>query len=186
MKIKELIEKCNECKFATCEQCEYNWTDIQDIKKDLEENYIKKEDLSMIEDDGNIFALIKEETELEDSWLKDKEIKAQRFEKMKKMKWNVLYFDFNRDKIDNYNILRESLVEDINKKNPKNLLELREVIDKWAKYNYWSKAEYEIAVGGLFSKNLKEFEKIDIYRQIKMNLDRITEYVNNKLQIVRK
>lgn len=28
----------------------------------------------MVEDDGNIFALIKEETELEDAWLKDKEI----------------------------------------------------------------------------------------------------------------
>ena len=30
-----------------------------------------------------------------------------------------------------------------------------------------------------------EFEKIDIYRQIRMNLDRITEYVNNKLQIIK-
>lgn len=43
MEIKELIEKCNECKFATCEQCEYNWKDVQDIKKDLEENYKEKE-----------------------------------------------------------------------------------------------------------------------------------------------
>lgn len=48
MKIKELIEKCDECKFATCEQCEYNWKDIQDIKKDLEENYAGKEDLVYI------------------------------------------------------------------------------------------------------------------------------------------
>lgn len=138
----------------------------------------------MIEDEGNIFALIKEETELEDAWLKDKEIKNQRFEKIKKMEWKVLYFNFNQGKIENYNILEESLVEDINKENPKNILELQEVIDSWAKYHYWSKTEYEISVGGLFSKYPDEFEKIDIYGQIKMNLDRITEYVNNKLQII--
>lgn len=37
MKIKELIEKCNECKFAAYEQCEYNWKDVQDIKKRFRE-----------------------------------------------------------------------------------------------------------------------------------------------------
>ena len=101
------------------------------------------------------------------------------------MEWKVLYFNFNQGKIENYNILEESLVEDINKENPKNILELQEVIDSWAKYHYWSQAEYEISVGGLFSKYPDEFEKIDIYGQIKMNLDRITEYVNNKLQIIK-
>ena len=29
---KEIISKCDDCKFATCEQCEINWTDIQAIK----------------------------------------------------------------------------------------------------------------------------------------------------------
>ena len=29
---KEIINKCDDCKFATCEQCEINWTDIQAIK----------------------------------------------------------------------------------------------------------------------------------------------------------
>ena len=30
---------------------------------------------------------------------------------------------------------------------------------------------------------IKDFEKIDAYRQIEMNLDRITEYVNWKMQL---
>ena len=38
-------------------------------------------------------------------------------------------------------------------------------------------------VGGLFAKHPEEFEKIDIYRQIEMNLDRITEYVNKELRL---
>lgn len=31
-KCKEITSKCDDCKFATCEQCEINWTDIQAIK----------------------------------------------------------------------------------------------------------------------------------------------------------
>ena len=50
-------------------------------------------------------------------------------------------------------------------------------------YYYWCKSEFEIEVGGLFAKHQKEFEKIDIYRQIEMNLDRITEYVNKELRL---
>ena len=185
MKIKELIEKCNEGKFAAYEQCEYNWKDVQDIKKDLERNYMEKEDLNMIKDEGNIFALIKEEAELEAEWEKDNKIKEQRFEKLKKMKWNVLYYDFNKGLIREYNVLREGLIENINKENPITMLSLKKIIDRWAKYTYWSKSEYEIVVGNLFDNNMENFEKIDIYRQIKMNLDRITEYVNNKLQIIK-
>ena len=64
-----------------------------------------------------------------------------------------------------------------------NLKELREEIRSWAIYHYWCKSEFEIAVGGLFAKSLEDFEKIDAYRQIEMNLDRITEYVNNTLRI---
>lgn len=37
-------------------------------------------------------------------------------------------------------------------------------------------------VGYMFTEE-KDFEKIDAYRQIEMNLDRITEYVINELKI---
>ena len=26
--IKKLIDRCNDCKFATCENCEINWTQV--------------------------------------------------------------------------------------------------------------------------------------------------------------
>lgn len=35
--LKELTEKCNACKFATCEQCEINWTQIQAISNVVSE-----------------------------------------------------------------------------------------------------------------------------------------------------
>lgn len=54
--VDELISRCKECKFATCEQCEINWNEIQAIEKvirvlqiensqlkaDMKTNYINK------------------------------------------------------------------------------------------------------------------------------------------------
>ena len=36
--IKFLISRCNECKFATCENCEINWEQVQAIDKLQKEN----------------------------------------------------------------------------------------------------------------------------------------------------
>lgn len=105
------------------------------------------------------------------------------------LEWNVLIYDLNSRKIKLYNIFRNDFILEIRNKSKskkiKTYLELKEYINNWAKYHYWSKSEYEICIGGLFSKYPEEFEKIDIYRQINMNLDRITEYVNNRLKIVK-
>jgi hypothetical protein len=43
-------------------------------------------------------------------------------------------------------------------------------------YHYWSKCEAEMFVSG-FGRN-DEPEKVDIWQQIEMNLDRIVDYVN--------
>ena len=43
-----------------------------------------------------------------------------------------------------------------------------------------------MGIGPLWAKELKDlekFEKIDMYRQIEMNLDRIVEYIINTMQI---
>lgn len=151
MTIAELIKKCDECKFCTCEQCEYTWSDVQELKEDLKENYTQKNT-----QDENI-----------------------------KLEWNVLWHDFNSNKIKNLNIFNSDFANELKSKQIKSYKELKGYIDSWARYHYWCRAEYEISVGGLFSKYPDEFEKIDIYKQIKMNLDRITEYVNNKLQIIK-
>ena len=45
--LEELINNCEECKFATCEQCEINWTKVQAIKNVLNEvkEYIKSKNI---------------------------------------------------------------------------------------------------------------------------------------------
>lgn len=101
-----------------------------------------------------------------------------------KLEWYVLNHDFNADKIKNQNIFLMSDVDELKKarKNGKftNKNELKEFLKRRFMNNYWCKAECEILVGGLFSKSEK-FEKIDMYRQIEMNLDQITDYVINQL-----
>ena len=136
----------------------------------------------MKEENEDIFALIKEECELDDEWIKKYEERLGDEEmEDKKLEWNVLACDFNTDKVINYNIFQGHFYVDLERNKPKTYTELKEFIKKWARYYYWSRTEYEMMVGGLFEKCKKE--KVDIYRQIEMNLDRITEYVNKELKI---
>ena len=102
-----------------------------------------------------------------------------------KLTWNVLYHNFNKDTIEPYNIFNLDFVEDLHKKVLKkevnNLEDLKTYIDRWARYHYWCKSECEILVSGLHIKSQET--KIDIYTQINMNLDNITNYVNYELKI---
>ncbi len=104
-----------------------------------------------------------------------------------KLEWNVLYYDSNIKQVKNYNVLNDEIKERIYKKiktgKIKNYEELKQDIDSWAHYHYWSKTECEMAIGGLHCNYLDDFEKIDMYRQIEMNLDRILEYIINTMQI---
>lgn len=36
--LEELIQRCKECKFACCEQCEINWKEVQAIENLIKEN----------------------------------------------------------------------------------------------------------------------------------------------------
>lgn len=92
-----------------------------------------------------------------------------------KLEWNVLYYNFNSDKIEKLNIFNSNFINELDEATINDRESLKKYIKDWARYNYWSRAEYEVIVGGLF-KNCKK-EKIDIYKQIEMNLDRITDYV---------
>lgn len=102
------------------------------------------------------------------------------------LEWYVLSYDFNNDRIVPYNIFYSSFIENLHKevikKKVTNYKELKEYISHWSKYHYWSKAEYEIIVSGLHSKEDSE-EKLDVDYQVQMNLDRITEYVNEKCKL---
>lgn len=104
-----------------------------------------------------------------------------------RLEWNVLIEDFNSREIRVYNIFSSRFIEELHKEVLKKKIttfeQLKEYIKGWAMYHYWCKSEFEIAVGGLFVKDISELEKIDVYKQIAMNLDRITEYINNELKL---
>ena len=105
-----------------------------------------------------------------------------------KLEWNVLLAASNTNKIINYNVLDKELVEILHKEIVKKKTitkfeQLKETVNNWCKYYYWSRCEYEIGVGGAFAKYPDEYEKIDAYRQIEMNLDRICEYIIKELKI---
>lgn len=102
------------------------------------------------------------------------------------LEWNVILADLNSRKIKNYNVLysyNEDIYKEYTKGKIKTLEELKNYLKLTLQRQYWCRYEYEIAVGGLSSKYPEEYEKIDAFRQIEMNLDRITEYVNWKMQL---
>ena len=80
-------------------------------------------------------------------------------------------------------LVNEEIYNEYKKGKIKTLENLKQYLKIILQRQYWSRCEYEIAVGGLSSKYPDEFEKIDAFRQIEMNLDRITEYVNWKMQL---
>lgn len=100
------------------------------------------------------------------------------------LEWYVLRYDFNSDKVVSYNVMigiAEEIHKAIKKKEVYNKASLKEFLKRKFMYQYWSRAEYEMLISG-FSHN-SEPEKIDIYRQLEMNLDRIVEYVNMKCDL---
>ncbi len=104
-----------------------------------------------------------------------------------KLEWNVLMWDSNNKKVINYNVLGKELIKELHKKIVKkktitNYNELKESIRSWCMNYYQSKCEREILVSGWFAEE-DEFEKIDAWRQIEMNLDRMCEYIIRELKI---
>lgn len=86
----------------------------------------------------------------------------------------------------NINVLDNFPKEDVRKKIKKKDItcyaELYAYIRKWLMYHYWSKCEWEMLCGELFS-DYKEPIKLDIFRQLEPNLDRITEYIIKEMDI---
>lgn len=96
---------------------------------------------------------------------------------MSKLEWNVFVDNFNKQEIVTCNILDSKIFKnEVLDKKPKTREELKELIEKWAKYHYWCRAEWEILIGGLFYGDDK-FQKVDVYQQIMINIDRLVDYV---------
>lgn len=99
------------------------------------------------------------------------------------LKWYVLHQSFNKEEIEFYNVLQgwEERIRKARKK-VKTKTEFKEWLKKEFMYYYWSRSEYEIVVGGLFSEYPKEFKKVDIWSQIEPNLDIVTDYIIKEMK----
>ena len=93
--------------------------------------------------------------------------------------FNVIVYDFNARKFVPYNIFTY-LEREYKEDPPKDTF--RETLKKWildkSQYQFWSRCEYEIVLTPWPPYKGIE-EKIDVFDQIKMNIDVITDMFYN-------
>lgn len=103
-----------------------------------------------------------------------------------KLEWNVLRYDINKHEIVNSNAFYSDTPQKIAKEIRKGIIKNKQDLKNWLNveflYHYWCKSEHEVLIGGLFDET-ENMEKIDVYRQLNMNLDRITDYVIQEMDI---
>lgn len=90
------------------------------------------------------------------------------------MEYNVIIYNFNLQKMEYYNIIpyfvncyKQLLIK------PNTFKEFKEFILSQARYHFWSRCEFEIIISDWPNKKIEE--KWDVYNQIEMNIDCITE-----------
>lgn len=101
--------------------------------------------------------------------------------------FNVLIWDINNDELIHYDIIPYLLRQynktkkmDSYKETPESRDEFREFVKNEARYQWWSRCEYEILVSD-WPKHGKEI-KIDVYDQVLMNLNIITDIIINIIE----
>lgn len=96
------------------------------------------------------------------------------------LEWYVLIV--RKNQIDKYNALA-GFDDDIKKarKKMKSRNDLKEWLNREFMHYFWCKSEHEMLVGDCWIKNLDSLLKVDVYYQLQMNLDNITDYVIYKM-----
>lgn len=106
--------------------------------------------------------------------------------KNKKLEWFAIMEDFNKNKLQYFNVLLG--IGDKEIKNLKKLTtynDVKQELRSYLMYHYWCKSEYEVIVRSLHHRPDRDNEfKIDIWYQLEPNLDRITEYVIKELNLI--
>jgi len=109
-----------------------------------------------------------------------------------KLEWYAFRYDSNTKKLVFINVLAgsEEYIANQVRKGKKagwrpvyNYETFKEFIKADLMYRYWSKAEHETVIGGLFYHSEEDLAKHDIWWQLEPNLDRICEYIINEMQI---
>lgn len=90
----------------------------------------------------------------------------------------VINWDFNHDEVEHYDIMpyfKREFSALKKSERPKTFDEVKEFILEKGRYNFWSRCEYETIVHSWPSRENGHEHKMDIFEQIKMNIDVITE-----------
>ena len=111
------------------------------------------------------------------------------------MQFNVMIYDFNHKKIEPYNIIpyfineykeqqkyAKKYKDDEYYKVPVTFDEFKKFIEDKSIYRFWSRCEYEFIVSSWPPSKNHEEEKIDIHKQIIMNINIITKIVMNEIK----
>lgn len=104
----------------------------------------------------------------------------------KPLRWRVLYHSINKNEIIFFNIFDHSAfaasvaailgtVE--------NKAELANNIIPYLQYYFWSKCEYEVIVSPWPPRD-KPKEKIDVYTQVRVNIDAFIDYIWSKKETI--
>lgn len=114
--------------------------------------------------------------------------------------FNVIGYNINRKKFVPYNVIPYLVSQyKIKKDKPKTFDEFKEFVKNESQYQWWARCEYEVILSPWpytlspserakeennveawkehWKKHLKECQKIDVYYQVMMNLDVITNLV---------
>ena len=116
-----------------------------------------------------------------------------------KKEFNVLVYNINSKKFESYNVIPYLLsCYEKKEEKPKTFDEFKEFIKRKSQYQWWARCEYEIVLGPWpytaspserydkkgendikvwkehWDKHLEECKKIDVYLQVMMNIDVIT------------
>lgn len=89
-------------------------------------------------------------------------------------KFNVIINDFNSGTFEPYDVM-PYLMREYNKAKdkPSTFEEFKNFVEKEAKYQWWSRCEYEIILSDWPGQ--RHHSKIDVYEQVMMNIDIVTE-----------
>lgn len=95
------------------------------------------------------------------------------------LEWNVIYYNFNKNIIEEWNIFKHNTykleVEEL-LNNYKSKEEFSYELHRTTMYYFWCKTEYEFIASGWPPREGSE-RKIDIYTQLKMNWERYVDYL---------
>lgn len=98
------------------------------------------------------------------------------------LEWNVFIHDINKKQMQIFNVFehgryRQEIVELLNHRDDYTQEGFKEKVKSLTMYYYWCKCEWEILIAPLIGDFNKESVKIDVYKQLEVNLDHYIKYL---------